>query len=304
MARPHGGTPVQPLILSAGAMLCVLVGHGQHDWSGASLFNGLTAAGIIVTAALGVIASQARDPLRGWIMTAGAAWLMVVLHLDLYCSGAPATANDFDHPQQIASACWLVAGALTALAAGSRTWWHSFSTVCAIVVVIISLGGYLGPLPIPRALLHPSFVYGAGAMALLARLTHLAALRGGIGWHKLLAGVLLWGWVLITLEAFSAVTALGMNPIVRLVAVTIAWSVYAMVLLTIGFRLRLRPLRITALGLFALTVAKLALFDLAYLHDLARILSFLVAGALLMAGSWAYQRLERRFGQPTAAAKG
>jgi uncharacterized membrane protein len=175
--------------------------------------------------------------------------------------------------------------------------------VCAAVVVIISLGGYLGQLPIPRALAHPSFVYGAGAVALLARLSHIAALRGGSAWLKHLWAALLWGWVLLTLEAFSAVTALGMHPTARLVAVTMAWSLYAMVLLTLGFRLRLRPLRITALGLFALTVAKLALFDLAYLHDLARILSFLVAGALLMAGSWAYQRLERRFGAPTAATK-
>ncbi len=295
-ARAHGGTPAQPLVMAAGAMLCVLVGHAQHDWSGTSLFNALTGAGIVVTAALATIAAQSRDPLRGWTLAGAAAWLMAVLHLDLVGSVAAARASDFAHPQQLAAAAWLMAGALSAFFLGSRSWWHSFSCCCAAVVIIISLVGYLGPLPVPRACAHPSFIYGTGALLLLAYLTRLSAVRASDGWQKLLAATLLWGWLLITLEAFSAVMAMGLNPSVRLVSVTIAWSLYAMALLALGFRLRVRALRIIALGLFALTVAKLALFDLAYLHDLARILSFLVAGALLMAGSWAYQRLERRFG--------
>ena len=43
-------------------------------------------------------------------------------------------------------------------------------------------------------------------------------------------------------------------------------------------------------------MAKLVLIDLSHLRDLARILSFAVVGVVMIAASWLYNRLEKRFG--------
>jgi uncharacterized membrane protein len=68
------------------------------------------------------------------------------------------------------------------------------------------------------------------------------------------------------------------------------WAVYAAIVLAVGFRLRLSLLRWTALGLFALTVGKVFLRDMAELDEIYRIVAFFVLAILLGAAAWAYQR--------------
>jgi uncharacterized membrane protein len=82
-------------------------------------------------------------------------------------------------------------------------------------------------------------------------------------------------------------------------ALSITWSVYAISLLILGFRYRLRALRLVALGLFGVTVAKLVLLDLAVIEQeqIFRILSFLVAGLLMIGGSYIYHRVEKRLAE-------
>jgi hypothetical protein len=160
---------------------------------------------------------------------------------------------------------------------------------CAVVVIVASLLGYADHGSPVKAIIHPCFIAGCGALALVVGLSR----RGGptvTGYWV----AIVWGWLLMTLEALSSATALGYGGSMRLVAVTIAWSVCGSVVLACGFWLNQRAMRLTALALFGLTVLKLVLFDLSDLHDFARIFSFMVAGVLLMAGSWAYQRLELR----------
>ncbi len=50
-------------------------------------------------------------------------------------------------------------------------------------------------------------------------------------------------------------------------------------------------LRLAALGLFALALGKLFLYDLATLSSVARAASFLAVGAVLLLGGFFYQRL-------------
>ena len=52
-----------------------------------------------------------------------------------------------------------------------------------------------------------------------------------------------------------------------------------------------RDLRIGGLALFGVSLAKLFLYDLANLSSIARALSFLAVGALLLVGGFFYQRL-------------
>jgi uncharacterized membrane protein len=68
------------------------------------------------------------------------------------------------------------------------------------------------------------------------------------------------------------------------------WAVYASIVLSLGFRTRLALLRWTALGLFALTLGKVFLFDMADLDEIYRIVAFFVVAILLGAAAWAYQR--------------
>ena len=82
-------------------------------------------------------------------------------------------------------------------------------------------------------------------------------------------------------------------------ALSILWAVYASVLLALGFRLGKPHLRWMALALYALTVAKVFLLDMAELREFYRILAFFILAILLGGAAWAYQRL-----QPTAKPKG
>lgn len=75
------------------------------------------------------------------------------------------------------------------------------------------------------------------------------------------------------------------------VALSLFWSVSAIVLVILGFARRVAVLRHVALGLFGLTVAKVLIFDLAQLDTIYRIVSFVILGVLLLLASLLYQRL-------------
>jgi len=83
-------------------------------------------------------------------------------------------------------------------------------------------------------------------------------------------------------------------------ALSIAWSAYAAVLLAVGFVRRQRRFRLAGLGLLGCVAIKLLLIDLAGAPQAYRVLSFLVIGALMIAVSYAYHRLERRQEPPEA----
>lgn len=73
-------------------------------------------------------------------------------------------------------------------------------------------------------------------------------------------------------------------------ALSVLWSAYATVLAAIGFIRRAPAIRWTALALFALTVIKVMLVDIAVLQQLYRIIAFLVLGLLLLLVTWGYHR--------------
>ena len=78
-------------------------------------------------------------------------------------------------------------------------------------------------------------------------------------------------------------------------ALSLVWSLYAVAMLAVGFWTRERALRLSALGLFGATVVKLVLVDLAIVRQeqIFRILSFFVAGVLMIGGSYLYHRVEK-----------
>lgn len=75
-------------------------------------------------------------------------------------------------------------------------------------------------------------------------------------------------------------------------AVSVLAALYATALLTLGFLRRRALLRWTALLIFAGTIGKVLLVDMAGLAELYRILAFLIVAVLLGLSGWAYQRLQ------------
>ena len=75
------------------------------------------------------------------------------------------------------------------------------------------------------------------------------------------------------------------------VALSALWGLTGVVALLAGLRVSSPLLRNAALGLLMATIAKVFLYDLSTLESIARVVSFLVLGLLLLAGAFAYQRL-------------
>lgn len=79
--------------------------------------------------------------------------------------------------------------------------------------------------------------------------------------------------------------------------VSALWGILGLALLYVGLRRRQAPLRIGGFALFGVSIGKLFLYDLAWLSSIARALSFLAVGALLLLGGFFYQRLSSQLGE-------
>lgn len=71
-----------------------------------------------------------------------------------------------------------------------------------------------------------------------------------------------------------------------------AWALEGLSLVAVGFVVRDKLLRLIGLGVFALMAAKLLFFDLSGADTMERIVSFIVAGVVLLVASFAYSRFE------------
>jgi uncharacterized membrane protein len=74
-------------------------------------------------------------------------------------------------------------------------------------------------------------------------------------------------------------------------AVSALWGVVGLVVLYAGLVRRTRSIRVAGLALFALSLAKLFVYDLANLSSVTRALSFLAVGAMFLLAGFFYQRL-------------
>jgi hypothetical protein len=130
-----------------------------------------------------------------------------------------------------------------------------------------------------------------------------------LAWYQLgyLLG-LLSVFVLINLEiadAFSAgryVEFAWEHSYARDLTVSLAWGLYALLLLSIGMWQRSRALRFVSLGFMLLTIGKVFLYDLSNIRGIYRPLSFLGLALSLIVVSLLYQRFVfRREGEPKSS---
>lgn len=102
--------------------------------------------------------------------------------------------------------------------------------------------------------------------------------------YRLLAHAALLGWTLGELSVLDG----GQGY------VTIAWGIYAILLLLAGLRLGIDQLLMVAMGTLLLVVGKLFLVDLARLEAIWRILLFLGFGGIFLVLSYFYQSLWKK----------
>jgi uncharacterized membrane protein len=69
------------------------------------------------------------------------------------------------------------------------------------------------------------------------------------------------------------------------------WCALGLTLLYVGLRRGSAALRIGGPALFGISLAKLFLYDLAFLSSITRAFSFVAVGMLIMVGGFFYQRL-------------
>lgn len=74
---------------------------------------------------------------------------------------------------------------------------------------------------------------------------------------------------------------------------SVLWSVVGVATLVVGLRADLPALRLGALALLGIVIAKVFLYDLSTLTSLYRVVSFIALGLFLLLGAFAYQRLQR-----------
>jgi uncharacterized membrane protein len=165
-----------------------------------------------------------------------------------------------------------------------------------------------GPWPVVNWLLYTYLVPAAALVASSALLARYEAQRlrpweqrltpGGKAWGAPLCGfaaiVVVFVWINLAIaDFFSAgeelVLSLERMP-ARDLTTSIAWAVYALVLLALGIRRSSRALRWLSLLLMLVTLAKVFLHDLGQLEDLYRVASFFGLAVSLILVSLAYQR--------------
>lgn len=143
------------------------------------------------------------------------------------------------------------------------------------------------------------YSYGVPFIGLLwATLTFnkLEKTRHAMTWGLTTAGALtLWlGFVWINVaiaDVFSQGNVLAYHHVpAHDLAMSVAWGIYALIVLGVGMRRDSKALRWSSLSLFFVTLGKVFLYDLGHLTDLYRAASLLGLGVSLFLVSIAYQR--------------
>jgi uncharacterized membrane protein len=97
---------------------------------------------------------------------------------------------------------------------------------------------------------------------------------------------------LLTSEIYSYWATHEGSDVARDMTLSIAWAVYATVLVVIGLRRNYAPLRYVAFIVFALTILKVFLVDLAHLNRIYRVFSVIALGITLLLTSYLYTRFK------------
>jgi len=143
----------------------------------------------------------------------------------------------------------------------------------------------------------PMFVFAAVLIALacfwLYRLPEHSVERKIYRFLALAAVIFL--WFTLTIECFRSVrllTGAEEQAWQAQMALSILWSVFAGILIAIGFIWRSPTLRWLAILLFAMTLGKIVIVDMSGVNELYRFGAVIALATLLALAAWAYQRFK------------
>jgi hypothetical protein len=125
-------------------------------------------------------------------------------------------------------------------------------------------------------------MYFASGLGLRTALRRAAAIEGPQAGDEYARRVLLVGGSILLSVLIADEVGAGL--------LTLAWALQGAAVLAAGFLMRERVLRLSGLALLFVCILKLFAYDLRQLEALARILSFVVLGLVLLAVSWIYTR--------------
>jgi len=83
------------------------------------------------------------------------------------------------------------------------------------------------------------------------------------------------------------------NELASQMMISLAWAVYATLLVVVGLRRPYKPIRYLGIAIFAVTMLKVVVIDLAELERVYRVLSVVGLGVMLLLTSYLYERLNR-----------
>ena len=98
------------------------------------------------------------------------------------------------------------------------------------------------------------------------------------------------GLLFIILNVETAAFFHDYLPAARFAAISVLWAVWSIAMVVVGFRQKSAALRKVSLGLFAITLVKVFLFDMTNISTPYRIVSFIILGLMLVGTSYLYYR--------------
>ncbi|MHC4662053.1 MAG: DUF2339 domain-containing protein [Planctomycetota bacterium] len=218
--------------------------------------------------------------------------------------------NDYHYASRCIMPLIWIAGAAAYLAAGIRLKspaLRSAGTGLIAVGGILAMIGYLF-WPAETYLLYLNGRFTAALLVILmlfanafllrlfGRISLDAEKKGAKTFYGVAISALL---VLLSVEAYLYFTATIENGKMAFQAaqasLSVTWSVYAIVLLAVGFGVKVQIYRLCALALFGVTALKLVIIDMAKVKDIYRIISFFVLGILMIGASYLYHKVEKWF---------
>lgn len=153
-------------------------------------------------------------------------------------------------------------------------------------------------------LLGADFVWALGGTAQAAR-WNFSTTPWVIGtwyamwwWYRRHGANVLSAWEHSLADCYSVAASLTLTALLWLEVqphwLSVAWALEGMALVACGFVLRDKVVRVSGLSVFGLLVLRVLFVDLAGAETIYRILSFIVAGAILLSASFAYARFSTK----------
>jgi uncharacterized membrane protein len=214
--------------------------------------------------------------------------------------GAIAVARQFDGPAKPVGWAVLASGLLWLGLAESSRWLRVSGGVLLSIAILQLVDILFRPAPVSQlVLLNPRALAALFVVALMFVLawayrrapaadTAARQLRAGL---IVAANLLALGVITIEIRDFWTAQSPGRSGYLAMQVMTsLAWAVYAVVLIVVGMRRRYAPVRYLAMAVFAVTIPKVLLLDLAELEQAYRVLSAIGLGVLLLIASFLYQR--------------